>query len=256
MYKPKQHGNYGMNDKRIFTLPSGRYIMKKITAQIPNTLTAANLFFGVIGITFALRAEFETAFYCMVVSAIFDFFDGFVARLLNVSSPLGKELDSLADVVTFGVLPGLMLLTLYQQNVAELQWLAYITILVPVFSAFRLAIFNLDTTQTDHFRGLATPGNALFLGALVCWAHENTTWSAYYVYAIPALSVLMSLLLVSRIPLLALKFKAFSKPAEWLKISFPVLALLLAIFLKFAAAAVIMPLYFVISFIYFKIDEI
>ena len=230
--------------------------MKKITAQIPNAFTGANLFFGVVGITFALQNKPEAAFACMLVSALCDFLDGFLARLLKAASPLGKELDSLADVVTFGVLPGLLIFNLYHHLVAAPLWPAYIAFAVPVFSAFRLAIFNLDETQRDHFKGLATPANALFIGAMVCWIGEERFLFDYYRFVLPAASVLLSLLLLSRIPLLAFKFKNMRQKGEWLKIAFLTVSLVLAVLFKFAAAAVIFPLYFIVSFIYFRIHEI
>jgi CDP-diacylglycerol--serine O-phosphatidyltransferase len=236
----------------------GAYSMKKIISHIPNMFTAGNLFFGVWGITLILQPDpqLNNAFYCMIISAVFDFFDGFAARLLKVASPLGKELDSLADVVTFGVLPGLMLFTLYKQMAGEPEWPAYFTFTVPVFSAFRLAIFNLDETQREHFKGLATPANALFIGAIVCWVYDARFEFDYYAVAIPIVSVALSLLLVSRIPLLAFKFKTYRKKREWIKISFLVGSVVLAVFLKFAAAIIIFPLYFILSFIYFRINEI
>lgn len=230
--------------------------MKKIIAQIPNMFTAGNLFFGVLGITFALQGKPVAAFTCMIVSAVFDFFDGFMARLLKVASPLGKELDSLADVVTFGVLPGLMVYTLYRQLVHAPLWPAYFAFAIPVMSAFRLAIFNLDETQREHFKGLATPANALFVGAMVCWITKDKFHFDYYAIALPVASVLLSLLLVSRIPLLALKFKTYRKKREWLKILFLVASIVLAVLFKFAAAAIIFPLYFIFSFIYFRIHEV
>ena len=230
--------------------------MKKIIAQIPNAFTGANLFFGVLGITFALQNKPVTAFACMLVSALFDFFDGFVARLLNVASPLGKELDSLADVVTFGVLPGFMIYNLYHQLVAAPLWPACFAFAVPVFSAFRLAIFNLDETQRDHFKGLATPANALFIGAVCCWIGEERFFFTHYMIVLPLGSVLMSLLLVSRIPLLAFKFKSMSGKGEWLKPAFLVLSVVLAVLFKFASAIIILPLYFIVSFIYFRIHEV
>ena len=229
--------------------------MKKITAQIPNAFTRANLFFGVLGITFALQGKHGAAFGCMVVSAVFDFFDGFMARLLKVASPIGKELDSLADVVTFGVLPGLMVYTLYHQLVDAPLWPSYFAFAIPVLSAFRLAKFNLDETQRENFKGMPTPANALFIGAMVCWISRAGFRFDYYTYLLPVCSVLLSLLLVSRIPLLALKFNTRRK-REWLKISFLAVSAVLVILFKFAAAAVIFPLYFIVSFIYFRIHEI
>lgn len=230
--------------------------MKKITAQIPNAFTGANLFFGVVGITLALQNKPVAAFACMVVSAVFDFLDGFMARLLKADSPLGKELDSLADVVTFGVLPGLMLFNLYHHLVQAPLWPAYIVFAVPVFSAFRLAIFNLDDTQRDHFKGLPTPANALFIGAMACWVGQERFLFDYYRYVLPTGAVLLSLLLVSRIPLLAFKFKNIKQKGEWIKIAFLLVSLVLAVLFKFAAAAIIFPLYFIVSIIYFRIHEI
>lgn len=230
--------------------------MKKITAQIPNAFTGANLFFGVVGITLALQNRPEAAFACMVVSAVFDFFDGFMARLLKADSPLGKELDSLADVVTFGVLPGMMIFNLYHHLVELPVWPAYFAFAVPIFSAFRLAIFNLDETQRDHFKGLATPANALFIGAVTCWVGQERFLFDYYRFVLPVASVLLSLLLVSRIPLLAFKFKNIRQKGEWIKIAFLVVSLVLAVLFKFAAAVIIFPLYFIVSFIYFRIHEI
>jgi len=230
--------------------------MKKIIAQIPNMFTAGNLFFGVLGITLALQNKPLSAFACMIVSAVFDFFDGFMARLLKVASPLGKELDSLADVVTFGVLPGLMVYTLYHRLVFAPMWPAYFAFAIPVMSAFRLAIFNLDETQREHFKGLPTPANALFIGAMVCWISEDKFGFDYYAILLPIVSVVLSLLLVSRIPLLALKFKTYRKKREWLKIVFLVASIVLAVLFKFAAAAIIFPLYFIFSFIYFRIHEV
>lgn len=233
---------------------------KKIISQIPNLFTAANLFFGVLGITFALNTQMEDAFEwalgCMIISAVFDFFDGFMARLLKVTSPLGKELDSLADVVTFGTLPGLMMFMLYNEVVSVPAWPAYFAFAIPVFSAFRLAIFNLDETQREHFKGLPTPANALFIAGVVCWIHEAQFEFDYYYILLPVVSIIHSLLLVSRIPLLALKFKTYRKKREWIKIAFLVGSAVLAILFKFAAAVIIFPLYFILSFIYFRINEI
>jgi len=137
----------------------------KIKSHIPNTITLLNLFSGVMGIIWVLDGQLLYGAYFVLIAAGFDFLDGFVARLLKVQSEIGKELDSLADVVSFGVLPGIMLFTMVRDQ-AELPWLPYLTLIVPMLSAYRLAKFNLDTRQTDRFIGLPTPANALFISAL------------------------------------------------------------------------------------------
>ena len=144
--------------------------MKK---HIPNTITCGNLVSGCIAITFALYGNPSMALLWIVVGAVFDFFDGMTARLLHVSSPIGKELDSLADVVTFGVAPSAMLF--FQLGIMEYpsvlesyrNVLPYCAFLMAAFSALRLAKFNLDERQTTSFIGLPTPANALFWGALI-----------------------------------------------------------------------------------------
>jgi len=227
-----------------------------IKAQIPNLLTASNLFSGVLGITFALDAEPVYAFYCMIISGIFDFFDGFVARLLKVASPIGRELDSLADVVTFGVLPGLLAYKFYTGLPEYHSLAAYSLFIIPIFSAYRLAIFNLDDKQHDHFKGLNTPTNALFIGAMICWfSTENIQWDLFPII-LPAGALILSLLLVSRIPLLAFKFKKGQGKKEWPKIIFLIFSVVSIVFLKFAAAAIVLPLYFIFSILYFKINEV
>lgn len=116
----------------------------------------------------------------MIISGIFDFFDGFVARLLKVASPLAANLDFLADVVTFGVLPGLLAYKFYTGLPEYHSLAAYSLFIIPIFSAYRLAIFNLDDTQHDHFKGLNTPTNSLFIGAMICWFSTKTFNGIYF----------------------------------------------------------------------------
>ena len=224
---------------------------RKIKEQIPNSLTAGNLFFGVLGITYVFDDLPRAAFLCMAVSAVLDFFDGFTARWLKVSSPLGKELDSLADVVTFGVLPGLLLFRYYQLAVGEHSWPAYLIFLIPVFSAFRLAIFNLDDKQTDHFRGLATPSNGLFIASVVNFLYTRPPDADLIWFMVPLAACFLSFLLVAPIKLIALKFKSHFAGRDWLKIIFLLLSLLSVVLFKFAAGLFILPAYFLFSFIYF-----
>lgn len=187
----------------------------KIKAQIPNILTLLNLFFGVIGIIWVLDGNIMSGAYFVLTAAAFDFLDGFVARLLKVQSAIGKELDSLADVVSFGVLPGLILFIMAKNQSESQSFLPYLTLIVPMLSAYRLAKFNLDTRQSDRFIGLPTPANALFLSTLpylmAPWIIFENWLSSPIVLVI--LAWIFALLLVAEIPLIALKFKslAFSK---------------------------------------------
>lgn len=235
--------------------------MKK---HIPNFITTLNLFSGCIGIIMALQYRIDYAAYFIGLAALFDFMDGMAARLLHVKSEIGKELDSLADVVSFGVLPGFIL---YQMMVASpnipasgstISTFALIAMIIPVLSAVRLAKFNLDTRQTTSFIGLPVPANAIFLGALplikiqaeygdsLSWLTSVT--NNYYTLAI--LAVGMSLLLVSKIPLISLKFKnlkfAENKP-QFILIIFAVIAFVL---LTFTAIPLIILAYIILSVIF------
>ncbi len=178
-----------------------------IKKHIPNTITLANLSCGCIGIVACTKGDLVLASYMIWLAAIFDFFDGFTARLLKVSSPIGKELDSLADMVTFGVLPAFILFSL-QDNLTSGGILPFASFALALFSALRLAKFNIDTRQTNGFIGMPTPAAAFFVSGLVFWpASSSLIGSSASVLFI---SIALSLLLVAPIPMLALKFKDYS----------------------------------------------
>ena len=179
-----------------------------LKAQLPNFLTLLNLLSGVLGILWVLEGQPLYGAYFVILSATFDFFDGFAARLLKVQSELGKELDSLADVVSFGVLPGILLYCLTKSQ-AEASFLPYCTLIIPMLSAYRLAKFNLDTRQSDRFIGLPTPANALLLTTIPHLADrwpELSPWLSSPITLV-VIAWLTSLLLVVELPLIALKFK-------------------------------------------------
>ena len=177
---------------------------------IPNAITSMNLLCGVFGVIAALEGRFEAAFYWMLAGAVCDFLDGLAARALKVSSPMGKELDSLSDVVTFGVLPSVMLYELMRVcTFGESLW-CFVPLLIAVCSAWRLAKFNLDDRQGHSFLGLPTPACAMVCGSLCYFiAHDMqtflATWASGYVF-IPVLSVVLSALLVSEVPMFSMKF--------------------------------------------------
>lgn len=179
-----------------------------LKAQFPNFITLLNLLSGVLGILWVLEGQVVYGAYFVVLSAGFDFLDGFVARLLKVQSAMGKELDSLADVVSFGVLPGILLYSLTKEQ-TDSQFLPYLTLIVPMLSAYRLAKFNLDTRQSDRFIGLPTPANALLLSTL---PHLVAQWPELAPWITSPIALVLfawatSILLVSELPLIALKFK-------------------------------------------------
>jgi CDP-diacylglycerol--serine O-phosphatidyltransferase len=215
-----------------------------IKRQIPNFVTGFNLVSGCISIVLSFSHQYEWAIIAIFIAAVFDFFDGFAARLLNVMSPMGKEMDSLADVVSFGVSPA-MVLFCYMMESSELQhvtgWqslLPYLIFIVPMFSALRLAKFNLDTRQTTSFLGLPTPANALFLSTLVLLPAE---WSLIHnTYTILVLAAITSWMLVSEIPLFAMKFKNFSWKDNKIKFIFLVGVVALAVvFTKIAVTFIV-----------------
>lgn len=179
-----------------------------LKAQLPNFITLLNLLSGVLGILWVLEGQPLYGAYFVILSATFDFFDGFAARLLKVQSELGKELDSLADVVSFGVLPGILLYSLTKSQ-TEASFLPYGTLIIPMLSAYRLAKFNLDTRQSDRFIGLPTPANALLLTTIPHLAArwpELSPWLSSPITLV-VIAGLTSLLLVVELPLIALKFK-------------------------------------------------
>lgn len=211
---------------------------------LPNFLTCCNLVCGMLGIIFLWENAAIPSAYFVWAACLFDFFDGFAARWLKVSSPIGKELDSMADMVSFGALPSLFVYQALQGSTTPL--LPYVALLIAICSALRLAIFNLDTTQSDAFKGLPTPANAIFLTALPFLQRlginviGNTTLLA-------VIAVLFSALMVSRIDLFALKFKNFNWAENKVRFTFLLLAVLLLAFFQWAALPVIILLYITLS---------
>ncbi|MDJ1480146.1 CDP-diacylglycerol--serine O-phosphatidyltransferase [Cytophagaceae bacterium DM2B3-1] len=228
--------------------------------HIPNIFTCGNLFCGCVGIVSVFQNDLNFAAYMIGLAAVLDFGDGFAARILKSHSAIGKELDSLADCVTFGVLPGVILYKLLQRSLMHDDYslvlfviLPYMAYLITIFSALRLAKFNVDTRQTDSFIGVPTPANALFVGALplILWQHPQ--WSTYILNPIVLCGyiLIMSFLMTSEIPLFALKFKDFSIANNKVRYLFLLLSLGLIIFLQFAALPLIIVLYILLSVIKF-----
>lgn len=222
--------------------------MKK---HIPNAITCANLFSGCIGVVFAFNGHLEAAAYFVILSGIFDFFDGMVARLLHVKSAIGKELDSLADMVSFGFLPGIVMFKLLQMSDNQWEYLPYLGFFITIFSALRLAKFNIDERQTEDFIGLNTPMNTLFIVSLpfIAQQYPAVIGSANLLLAITAIT---SYLLVSEIRIFSMKFSDLSWTNNKIKFIFLILSALLLLSLKFVAVPFILILYIGLSFIHFK----
>lgn len=174
-----------------------------IKKHIPNFITSLNLFTGCVAVLLAFKGNYQGAFIAILVSAVFDFFDGFAARMLKAYSPMGKELDSLADMVSFGLAPGAIVFSLLSQTVIS-EWLPYLAFLIPVFSGLRLAKFNIDERQTSSFIGLPTPANAIFWAGL---AFSYSTFLVANVWILIVITIAFSLLLVAEIPMFSLKMK-------------------------------------------------
>ena len=226
-----------------------------IKKHIPNTITCCNLISGCVAIAYAFSGNVELSFTWIIIGAVFDFFDGMSARLLNVSSPIGKELDSLADIVTFGVAPSTILFS-------ELSVMSYPAILEPLrsilpfmayimaaFSALRLAKFNHDERQVLGFIGLPTPANALFWGSLIIGAGKWLEATPFMVFFLLGGILISSWLMVSEIPMFALKFKKWGWKGNQVKYIFLLTCIpLLAIF-GLTGLAIIIAWYVIISYI-------
>lgn len=181
----------------------------RLIKHIPNTITSTNLLCGVVGVIFTFQGALDIAFYLMLAAAICDFLDGFAARMLNAYSAMGKELDSLADLISFGLLPSLMF---YRRLIegGSTGFVSYIPLVICVFSALRLAKFNVDDRQSENFLGLATPACAMWCGSLIYAADHGVMSFAHLLhgqYLLPIASVVLALLLVSEIPMFSFKFK-------------------------------------------------
>ncbi|MFT5777163.1 MAG: CDP-diacylglycerol--serine O-phosphatidyltransferase [Crocinitomicaceae bacterium] len=259
--------------------------------NIPNLFTAANLLSGCLAILFAVSGRIDLAPFAIFAGAFFDFFDGFLARKLHVSSEMGKQLDSLADMVTFGVAPGVIMMAviLDAQTVIEIsksmpfesidwtliyaslpQWLEslltgehsnflpFMGLIIPFFSLFRLAKFNLDERQTESFIGLPTPANTLFFMAfplVLCYMPPALGLGTqiyeivFNPFVLAGMIILMSLLLVSEIPLFSLKFKTFGWRENKVRFIFLLISLAFIVLFKAWSLALIVFLYLILSLI-------
>lgn len=223
--------------------------MQKIKQVIPNLLTSSNLFCGCIGIVFAFNQQLEYAAAMIWIAGIFDFLDGFSARILKVSSEIGKQLDSLADMVTFGVLPGIILYQIIV-NTSTIPYISYLTFVIVVFSAIRLAKFNIDTRQSDTFIGLPTPANAFCISSFPFILNDfHTVTDERLVIIILTYTFIFSWLLVAEVKMLALKFKNFKWVGNEVRWIFILLSILFIFIFQIAALPLVIVSYILISVI-------
>ena len=233
-----------------------------IKKHIPNIITLLNLFCGCIALVFAFHRNFEMAFYFVCLGIFLDFFDGFFARLFKVSSPLGLQLDSLADMVTSGVVPGLVMYQMMINNTTTLnesylQIFPYLGFIITLGSCYRLANFNIDTRQTDSFIGLPTPANALFILSLPLVLKYSDSIFVLEILTNPwvllVITLLSAYILNAEIPLFSLKIKKFTFKENALQIVFLVISLSLLVFFKYLGIPLLIIFYILLSVVNNKV---
>ncbi len=221
--------------------------------HIPNLLTCANLFSGCIGVVYAFKGDLKTVAFFVIISGIFDFFDGFAARILNVKSLIGKELDSLADIVSFGFLPGVIFYQMLLTSQSNIPYIQYAAFAITIFSAIRLAKFNVDERQTNDFIGLNTPMNTFFVISLPYLADDyGFILNPYFLIG---LTIILSFLLVSEIKLFSMKISSLTWEVNKYKYIFLIISVLSLAFFKFAGIPIILLFYILFSQIHFKYSK-
>jgi CDP-diacylglycerol--serine O-phosphatidyltransferase len=235
-----------------------------IKKHIPNSITLLNLLCGCIAMVFVTNLEFEMAFYLVCLGIFLDFFDGFFARLLKVSGPLGLELDSLADMVTSGVVPGYVMFFMLSNSQHEISthfMLPYVGFIITMGSCYRLAVFNIDTRQTNSFIGLPTPANALFILSLPLVIKYSDSIIVLEIltnqWVLVIITFFSAYILNAEIPLFSLKIKKFNIKDNALQIVFVFLSFVLLVFLQFAGIPLVIIGYVLLSIVSnkFLLDE-
>ena len=242
-----------------------------VKKHIPNAITCGNLFCGCLAIVSAFNGNLVWTAYLVGIAAVLDFFDGFAARLLKVGGEMGKQLDSLADMVTFGVVPGVVMFFMMHNAMRNFflnytsSGMAYNSIsgnwillafIITIFSALRLAKFNIDTRQTDSFIGVPTPANTILICSIpLINKFQSEIWGfniqtiTENLYFLIGLTLLMSYLLVAELPLFAMKFKNFGWADNKIRYSFLIISVILLILFQFIAIPFIIFLYIILSLI-------
>ncbi len=218
-----------------------------IKKHIPNTITCLNLISGCIATYFAFQSDYTIALLFIIIGAVFDFFDGLTARLLHVSSPIGKELDSLADCITFGFAPSAVLFDFLSSFHIHNIFIPFLAFIMVAFSALRLAKFNLDERQALGFIGLPTPANALFWSALIAGSGDDMAAMPLFYWLLLLGMFISCYLLVSEIPMFALKFKTWGWKGNDIKYIFLVTCIPILLLLAISGISVIIAWYVILS---------
>lgn len=228
-------------------------LLTTIKNNIPNSITCLNLISGVLAIIVSFTPsdvcgciqghQFQIASCLIILGAVFDFFDGMVARLIHATSAIGKELDSLSDLVTFGIAPALVMF-----NALQTPWCKFSMLLIAAFAAVRLAKFNIDTRQTTSFIGLPVPANALFWIGYCSFIIENPDIAPEWLSAVFA--IVFSFLMVSEIPMFSLKFKSLALQKNLVRYALMLCAVVFVCFFNFIGCAFTILLYIILSLIF------
>ncbi|MBL4604176.1 MAG: CDP-alcohol phosphatidyltransferase family protein [Flavobacteriaceae bacterium] len=242
-----------------------------IKKHIPNLFTLGNLFCGTIAIIFALEGRYEIAAYLVLLGIVFDFFDGFLARALHVSGELGKQLDSLADMVTSGVVPGIIMYKLFDFSLGDVEvgeyvlfsnektYIVYFAFILTLAACYRLAKFNIDTRQSESFIGLPTPAMSLFVVSLPLifqtTAIEFVRDLISNVYFLTTVTLVFSYLMNAEIPLFSLKFKNYGLKENVFKYVLIVLSVILLITIQYLAIPITISVYVLLSMIKNKMSK-
>lgn len=244
------------------------FILKKIIAQLPNFITSLNLVSGSIAVIFAIDGHLVWAAIFICAAAVFDFLDGFAARMLKAYSEIGKQLDSLADVVSFGVAPGAILFTLlefslfgkneliFEISAKWYEWIILFTaFLVPVFGAIRLARFNVNSSNENFFRGLPIPANGLLWASLALMLEKPEFYDLlqiiYSTKNLVILGIFMSGMMVIQMPMFSMKPKSLGLKENWYRYLFLVLSALLLVFFQVYALTFIILLYIILNVMFY-----
>ena len=225
-----------------------------IKRHIPNIITLLNLFCGCIAIVFVAKFDFENAFYFVCLGIFLDFFDGFFARLLKVASPLGLQLDSLADMVTSGLVPGFAMFQMFQMlenNQNEVAAYSAMGFLITLGACYRLANFNIDERQSNSFIGLPTPANALYIMSLpIIFLNADNEFVKDLLgnkYVLIAMTIFSAFIMNAEIPLFSLKIKSFNLKVNLLQLFFLFISIVLLLFFKFLGVAFVISFYILLS---------
>jgi len=235
-----------------------------IKKYVPNAITMGNMLSGCIAVVFAVNDRLELAAIFVALGIFFDFFDGFFARILNASSEVGLQLDSLADMVTSGVVPGVVMYQLLE-DASGIPWgaqlaeqhfhLGYLGFAITLASGYRLAKFNVDDRQTNSFIGLPTPANTLFILSLpLILMYEDYAFAKAVLtnpYVLLVITALSSFILNAELPLFALKFKSWGFAENKVRYFFILSSILLIVFFKFLGVPLLIILYILLS-LFFK----